>query len=487
MSLIRILSLQLILASAIAAAEQKPVTFAEADVRLRRAYALARENSNADLSARVLDLRDRVKNAFERKDLIAAELMIRDAEEMVGLEAGGKAMLGMPISQTAGEQSKQLDDLKEKLAAAMAKQDTRSVVALVDEATRILGDQAGVPDLRRRGDKVKPVPVKPADVADLFIKAVEADPRALKALSTGVPTAGTMPRAYASVVQGCLLIRPLVVQHQPSKLEVLDGLIRGCCQAMVALQLEAGFFKFPDVRGKNTQLGEMIERLVAKDPEVIRDGWLVAADPAGGSQFDAGECGIALMRAGRELKNDDWTKAGLKAADWAIGQPCVPNWNFNAFSVSLLCEAFRMSGGKKYLDSATTKFKVGVAPGQATNGRWLDAHNARTVYHVILLRAVQDLEETQQAGKDREAAAKIAGKAVATLLDEADQLGPPATSLTIQELGRFVRLHPDGDKLARAALEQAASAVIQKCTQGGRVKAAVPLPELAAAARVWEK
>ncbi|HEX3148179.1 MAG TPA: hypothetical protein VHR66_08840 [Gemmataceae bacterium] len=469
-------------------AEPKQITFDEADIRLKRAYALAQEASDADLSSRMLDLRDRVKAAFDRKDFVAAELIVRDVEEMVHIDAGGKTMFGLPISQVSAEQRKQLDALKEKLAAATAKDDAATLVSTVLEMNRILGDQAGVPDLRRKGDKGKPFPVKPADVADLFIKALEADPRALKALSAGTPTAGTMPRAYASVVQGCLLIRPLVEQHQKAKLEMLDGLIRGSCKAMIALQLDAGFFKFPDVRGKHVRLGEMIERLVAKDPDVIRDGWLIVADEEGGSQVDAGECGIALLRAGRELKNEEWTKAGLKAAQWAGTQNCTPNWNFNAFAVSLLCEASRTTGDKIYLDLAGIRLANGVVVGVAPTGRWLDAFNSRTVNHVILLRAVQDYEETLPIGKQRQGVSNVvSSRVVATLLDEADKLGAPATSHTVQELSRYLRLNPDGDKRARGVLEQAASAVIQKCSAGGRVKAAVPLPELAAAGKVWEK
>jgi hypothetical protein len=284
-----------------------------------------------------------------------------------------------------------------------------------------------------------------------------------------------------------LLIRPLVEQHHPGKLEVLDGLVRGCCRAMMALQLELGFFKFPDLRGTNDRFGEMIERLASKDPDVVRNGWLVVPDPEGGSQYDAGECGIALLRAGAVYKVEEWTRAGRQAADWALGQPCVPNWHYNAYSVSLLCEAFRATGDKKYLEGARARFSIGISPGQGANGRWIDPHNARTVEHFVLLRAVQDLEEILPAGNDREALARTGKRAVKAVLEEAEKLGGPATSHTVQEFGRYLRLHPDADPRLRQVLEQAASATVQKCKTGGRVRAAVPLPELAAVSRVWDK
>jgi hypothetical protein len=483
----RHLVVTVLLSSAVIVSAAEPVTFEQADTRLRRAYALAEEMNDPPLLTRVLDLRDRVKGAFDRKDTAAAERLIRDAEVAVGLDPGGKTMRRLPVAQVTPAMGKELEALDGRLAEAMKKGDPAGVTAVVTEIVKVLGDQAGIPDQRRQGETRKPVPVKPTDVADIFVKALEADPRVLKALTAGVPGPTTMPRAYASVVQGCLLIRPLVEKHEPDRIAMLDGLVRGCCRAMIALQLDQGFFKFPDLRGTNRQFGDMIDRLVGRDPNAVRDGWLVVPDPDGGSQYDAGECGIALLRAGAAYKVEEWTRAGLKAADWAVAQPCVPNWNYNAYPVSLLCEAYRATGEKKYLDGVQTKFAVGIAPGQGPNGRWIDPHNARTVNHFVLLRAVQDVEESLPAGKERAAATEMAKRAVKTVLDEAEKLGAPATSHTVQELSRYLRLNPDADSAVRRVLEQAASATVQKCTQGRQVRAAVPLPELAAVGRVWER
>ena len=469
------------------AADPEPVTRDQADARLRRAYALAEEANDPLRTFRVLGLRDHVKTAFERKDVAAAERLVRSAEELVGLDPGGKTMSGLPVSQVTPATREQLDALTARLAEAMAEGDPTAVSSPVGDVARVLGDQAGVPDLRRKGDADKVVPIRPAEVADLFLKAIEADPRNLKALTAGVPGPNVMPRAYASVVQGCLLVRPLVERHQKARLEVLDALARGCCRAMVALQLERGFFKFPDLRGTHPRYDEMIEPLVRKDPDAVRDGWLVVPDPEGGSQYDAGECGIALLRAGTAYRVEEWTRVGLKAADWALAQSCVPNWHVNAYSVSLLCAAHRATGQKKYLDGARSKYAIGIAPGQGANGRWIDPHNARTTNHMVLVRAVHDLAEALPAGKDRDALAAVAKRAMKAVLDEAATLGPPATSHTVQEFGRYLRLHPEADPAVRQVLEQAATGIVKRCTQGGRVRAAVPLPELAGVGRVWDK
>lgn len=477
----------LLAGSPLFAAGPKEITLESADARLRRAFALARESNDDAIVEKTLEYRDGVKRAFGRKDLVAAERLVRDAEESVGLDGGGETMVGLRISQLDPATQKNINALEERLAQAMNSSDSTQVSSVMAECMKLFGDNAGVPDLRRKGDRGKSLPVKPADVVDVFLKVIQIDPRSFKALSSGKPVGDTLPRGYASVVHGCLTIRPLVEKHFREKLEILDGLIKGCCTTLIGLQVDKGYFKFPDLRGKHVRFGEMIEKLVVKDPDAIQDGWVVVPDPDGSSQFDAGECGSALLLAGRTLKNDAWKRAGLKTADWALSSALVPNFSYNASSVSLLCDAHRVSGEKKYLDSAWKKYEFGVASGLAANGRWIDAQNARTVNHVILLRSQHDLLETLPAGKDRDAVEKSARLAVLSLLEEAEKLGTPVTSMTVVELDRHLRLTKDPPAKTREVLEIAASGVVQRCSSGGRIRPGAPLPELAAAARVWEK
>jgi hypothetical protein len=472
---------------AIDAAEPVRVSLEEADARLRSAYYLAKESNDANLVERVLAVRDSVRTALERKDLAAAERLIRDAEELAGLDPGGKTMLGLPVARVAPDRRKQLDRLRDRLAAAMAKEDRVSIPAVIGEIAKLLGDQAGVPDVRRHGDTEEPSPVKPGDVADLFLKLVQTNTRQDKSLTSGVPAADSLPRSYAAVVLGCLTIRPIVQEHRKDKLETIDRLVHGCCKAMLALQLDTGFFKFPDLRGKHLRYGEAIEKIVEQNPDAVKDGWLVVPDPEGGNQADTAECGIALLRAGAEYKNTDWTKAGRKAADWALRQPNVPNFHYNAYSLSLICEVYRVTGDKAYLDSVQKKHAIGIASGQSPNGRCVHPECARTASHVVLLRAFHDLEEVLPAGKERENVAATARLAVKALVEEADKLGAPVTSYTVQELSRHLRLHTDAEPRVRAVLEKAASATFRRSKQGNAAIASVSLPELAAASRVWTK
>jgi hypothetical protein len=470
-----------------ARAEPPKLTLEAADARMRRAFALARESSDSELIEKVLERRDQVRRSLGRNDLAAAERLVRDAEGQVGLDPGGKTMLDLPVAALDPEQRKQFDGLEEQLAAAMKKEDGSAITNIVAEMQKALGDQAGLPDVRKKGEKGKAFPVKPADVADVFLKVIEADPRAVKVLSAGVPAADTPARSYASIVEGCLTIRPPVEKHFKDKLPVLDGVILGSCQSMIALQLADGYFKFPDVRGKNLVIGDAIDKLIDKDADAVKDAWVVIPFPDGSSQIDTAECGMALLHAGKAFKNNDWTQAGLKAAKWSGSFPSVATWHFNANSVSLLCAAFQSCGEEKLRDSAVKRFRIGIEPGQGSNGRWLDAESARTGNHFVLLRALHDLFYSLPPGPDRESVSAVLGKAAQAIRDEADTLGVPMTPLTIRELDRHVKSIAGDVAPWRNMLELAAGTAVQRCTQGGKVRAAVPLPELAAAGRVGIK
>jgi hypothetical protein len=248
-----------------------------------------------------------------------------------------------------------------------------------------------------------------------------------------------------------------------------------------------GHFKFPDLRGKNLVIGDAIDKLVDQDADAVKDGWLIAPFPDGSSQIDAAECGMALLLGGKVLKNNDWTEAGVKAAKWSASVPSVPTWHFNAYSVSLLCAALQSTGDTKYRDQALKRYRIGITPGQAANGRWVDAESARTGNHFVMIRGLHDLTDALPPGQDRQSVGVVHDRAAKAIFDESETLGVPMTPLTIRELERHIRSMAGDTTAWRKMLDLATSTVLQRCTQGGKVRAAVPLPELAAAGRVGEK
>ena len=115
--------------------------------------------------------------------------------------------------------------------------------------------------------------------------------------------------------------------------------------------------------------------------KLLRNGWAIDDMGDGGLQFDNGLCGVAILELYQATREPRYLQAVEAAADWAVRQPPVPNWNYNAFSVYLLANAARAAGRPRYLESAKLKARLGIYPGQLTDGprrgRWADPHNAR--------------------------------------------------------------------------------------------------------------
>ena len=451
----------------------------EAEARLRMALQIAREHNDRALVAKV----EKAGRDFKAGLPEDADKRLREVEAAVGIDPGGWSMAGQPLFHPTAAMKAKQPELNTKLTAAMQSDDAAQVRAATQEMLTVLGDQAGVPDGRRAGKKAEPYPMSEVEATKLFVEALKGEGRRVRQLSEGKPLPDQMLRLYADILNGMTIIRPFVEKHQADAVAEIDKLTNGVANILTTLQQPEGHFPFPDLRGKNIRFGEMINKQLKAGAVVVKDGWLVTADPDGGSQFDTGVCGTALLLAGQLNGNETWKQAGLKAADWALTQKCCANFNYNAFSVSLLAQAFRVSGESKYLDGALKKLRVGVAPGQAPNGRWMDAHNARTVYHQIILRALGDLGAALPADRTAERAEldAVAKPAIKALLDEFEAMGQTVEALP--ELQTLAAVYPDDARL-KTAVQAMAGSIIAKCTDGQQVKLGSAVAQLEAVVRV---
>ncbi|MBI5396899.1 MAG: hypothetical protein HZA91_16510 [Verrucomicrobia bacterium] len=477
----------LVLLACVATVPAAELVWPDAEARLRQARQLAREINDRALVERVASIAKQAKADFNAGRAADADKRIREIEAAVGIDPGGWTMNGLKIFHPTPEMLARRDELEAALAAAMAKDDPAAVRGVVAEMKKSLGDQAGLPDMRRRGDRDKTQPISAADAVTLFLNALKSDAAAMRDIAAGKPVANNMLRTYADVITGCCQVRPWVKELQPDRLPEMDRLVEGACLILTRLQQPAGFFPFPDLRGKNIRFGAITERLLASQPDAVKDGWVIVPDPDGGTQFDTGLCGVALLMAGVDYSRNTWTRAGLRAADWALAQRCVPNFNYNAFSVGLLAHAYSFTQDARYLGGAIEKFRVGVAPGQVENGRWIDAHNARTVYHFIILRALHDLWEVlpREHRDVRAEVSRAASAAVTAAFDEFEKAG--ITAIALGELLRHEDLNPRPDPRLGAMIELTTSVVQTKCALGGRTRLGVAVTDLAALARAWDQ
>lgn len=447
----------------------------ETEARLRMAYQISREHNDGALVKAVEQAAVLLK---DETDGSIIERILGNAERSVGIDPGGWSMAGQALFHPTPERTAGTDRLRPKLEAALQAGSVEGVREAVAEWLVVLGDQAGLPDGHRPGIHPGDFTLDEAGATRLFVDALKSEAQAVRELSAGRPLPDQMLRFYGYVLEAVVTARPSIERYVPDDLPWLDGLARGVAAILLSLQQPEGHFPFPDLRGRNIRFGDMIEKQLSAGAVEFRDGWVITADPMGGTQFDTGVCGMALLQAGAVYGEAGWMDAGYRAANWALSQACVTNFNYNAFSVSLLAHASRASGNAKYLEAALNKFRLGVAPGQAPNGRWIDPHNARTVYHIIILRSMGDLLDALPQNRSEEIAEvkEILRPAVAALLAEFSTMG--ITVECMVEL-KSVFSHLESDEL-RQTLDRVAASLVEKCTDGVRVKAGAQPHQLAA-------
>ncbi|QDV35662.1 hypothetical protein [Tautonia plasticadhaerens] len=284
-----------------------------------------------------------------------------------------------------GQSDDRPEALRAHLADAQRRGDEAEVRRLARRAIDSLGDRAGVPEVpdeyRRPPERVRPLSVAEARAG---FGRLLGFVREHKWWVVGLDPARTehLPREVASVITGCLAG---VRADAPGREDLLrEAREAGDYLLWTQAQGGRGVIPFPAFRGGRNAAFQSAERFLRRAEregwldEALRGGWAVDDLDDGGLQFDNGLCGVALLGLFEATGDERYLHGAVAAADWAAGRPVVPNWNYNSFSVDLLANAHRVTGGRRHLEAAKRKFRLGIVAGQLTEGeragRWADPH-----------------------------------------------------------------------------------------------------------------
>lgn len=371
-----------------------------------------------------------------------------------------------------------------ELALAQKSEDEAEIKRLMTQAIELLGDQAGIPEI---ADEFREVPqdakpLTPQELPNAFDPYIDFIERQ-KWWKVGLDPSKTnhLPRELATIIEGCLAARSVNAANSERLLKIAKD--AGDFLVWSQDQAETGVIPFPAVRNGKGRPFEVAERFMqqaereGKLDQVIKNGWAVEDFSDGGLQFDNGLAGVALVELFEATKDDKYKQAAIRAADWAAQRPVVTNWNYNSFSVYLLAEVYRITGDKKYLDSAKKKARLGIVPGQLTEGphkgRWADAHNARPAYHYIMVRGLAALAAVMRKD-DSELPAVVESLRLALLARNPDYAkGIFNADSSMEALIRVKKLPPHvSDKLADCKTDEAFETLERYAAEGFRSRKA---------------
>ena len=308
---------------------------------------------------------------------------------------------------------------REALQDALQKEDAVTIESLVSSSIIRLGPKAGTPETK---DTFHPVSgdAKPLSKEEAFAALepffVKLGPRLPWKPDTRPETMTVPLRAVASVLSGATA----ALRAGYDTPEVRD-LAAAASEFLMRAQKESGAdcYPFPAAKGTSSARAmEVASDFIAKAEkdgsisQIARNGWVFDDRDDGGLQFDNGECGVAMWEWFTTSGDERVKESALRASEWALARPLVPNWNYNSFSVFLLARAYTVTGDERFRQGALRKATLGVLPGQLKSGinagRWADPHNARPAYHYIMVRALAELAAVLKVD-DPEAPAILSG------------------------------------------------------------------------------
>lgn len=397
--------------------DTRTVLTAEQFTRMRTLAGGASSSSTVSREEAVKQKLERLKQIIQERERAGRsprehEKAIRELEQAVRdkdipkvdqlIDALLRALGETPADASSGPDKATERRLHQALREAMQRGDVAAVERAVAEWRGVAGASLAEPE-----GKVEPQH-PPADAAILTPAMVTgayapmlAEIERGKVWKIGLdPTQfGFLPRGIGSVITGTLAAR----RAGCAEPERLLAVAREAGDFLVWAQEQGGrgVFPMPARRNGEGKVWGIVERALrnaeeqGRYAEVVRNGWCVddsGLGDDGGLQIENAVCGIAVLELYEATRDEKYLRSARTAGDWAITRPCVANWNYNSFSVWLLAELHRVTGDARYLKAAKDKTRLGVLPGQLTDGpregRWIDPHNAMPNYHYILTRSL---------------------------------------------------------------------------------------------------
>lgn len=299
-------------------------------------------------------------------------------------------------------QNAQLGIIYPALQSALYARDLHTIDSLSNEARIVLGSEAGQPEVT---DNYSPLNTNTTWLSlpnALAVSRALISADSLAYTQTWRICKGELPPAYqphsvplrAGAEISIGLIRIALAETDLARRNLYLQWATDGLDSLLTMQLANGAFPFPDLRTYNDPvytpiINNYLQSLGSDSVNVLINGWIIDDSGTGEFKFDAGVIGGAFAEAFLFTGDTNYRNAALKVAAYMDTLRMNTNYNYNTFQTYGLAFGYALApGNTQWTMHADSILRYSVLPGQLPNGRWMDGHNARSVYHSIIIHNV---------------------------------------------------------------------------------------------------
>lgn len=303
------------------------------------------------------------------------------------------------IQQLSASQQTRINTIRETLNTALYNEDLRQIDSISTKLKNAYSTQSGLPDA---GENYYTLVsnnnwLNAENTILLSRKLISADSivyallwKAAKGMRPPLYQPNSLfLRASAEIATGLLKIAYNETDMNRKTLYKLWA--TKALDSLATMQLPNGAFPFPDLRTYNDPIfTPIIQKFMSNcgsdSVNVLQQGWIIDDKETGEFKFDAGIIANAYYEAYQYTGNTNYKTIAVSIGNYLKPIKLSTNYNYNTFVSLALTRAFQLTNDSSYLKRAITNLRYGVYPGQTKNGRWVDGHNAKSLYHSIIIQ-----------------------------------------------------------------------------------------------------
>jgi hypothetical protein len=306
------------------------------------------------------------------------------------------------VQQFNATQQQQLSATFSSLQLALRQKNLNAIDSISLIGKTQMGTEAGQPESATTFTTITSNTVWPSSFNALLLSRTLIDADSAVYAQIWKPWKGMAPPSYAphsiplrSGAEVCIgLFRISAAELDINRKTNYYNWAKRGLDSLLTMQLSYGAFPFPDLRPYNDPvftpiINNYLQSLGADSVNVLLNGWIISDRGTGEFKFDAGVIGAAFAEAFLFTGDTNYRNAAIRTSHYLDSLNYNTNYNYNTFQAYGIALGAHVQGTNiSQFIAADSVLRYSVVPGQIASGMWMDGHNAKPVYHAIIVHNV---------------------------------------------------------------------------------------------------